>query len=85
MFHLSDFGELFQNVGAHFERYNQGVLGPITLKGLSEGTWDLSKWKWSYKVCFTMSTISPSVSVKFEIRQGIICQAILLIVLQLYK
>lgn len=27
-----------------------GVLGPVTLKGLGSGMWDLSKWKWSYKV-----------------------------------
>ncbi|XAR53436.1 Beta-galactosidase [Bertholletia excelsa] len=25
------------NVGLHFERYNAGVLGPVTLKGLDEG------------------------------------------------
>ncbi|XP_010667155.1 putative beta-galactosidase [Beta vulgaris subsp. vulgaris] len=59
------------NVGAHFERYNQGVLGPITLKGLSEGTWDLSKWKWSYKVGtrgenLGLHTISGSSSVEWE-------------------
>jgi len=27
------------------------VLGPVTLSGLNEGTRDLSKQKWSYKVC----------------------------------
>ena len=27
------------------------MLGPVTLKGLNEGTRDLSKQKWSYKVC----------------------------------
>jgi ABC-type multidrug transport system fused ATPase/permease subunit len=41
-----------QNVGLHFETWNAGVLGPITLKGLNEGTRDLSGQKWSYKVCF---------------------------------
>lgn len=38
------------NVGVHFERYNQGVLGPVTLKGLKEGNWDLTRSRWSYKV-----------------------------------
>ncbi|GMN53119.1 hypothetical protein TIFTF001_022272 [Ficus carica] len=37
------------NVGLHFETWNAGVLGPVTLKGLNSGTWDMSKWKWSYK------------------------------------
>jgi hypothetical protein len=39
-----------QNVGLHFETWNAGVLGPVTLKGLNEGTRDLSRQKWSYKV-----------------------------------
>ncbi|XWS72179.1 hypothetical protein CRYUN_Cryun02cG0017900 [Craigia yunnanensis] len=38
------------NVGVHFETWNAGVLGPVTLKGLNEGTRDLSKQKWSYKI-----------------------------------
>ncbi|XP_010483173.1 PREDICTED: beta-galactosidase 4 [Camelina sativa] len=38
------------NVGTHFEQWNKGVLGPVTLKGVNSGTWDMSKWKWSYKV-----------------------------------
>ncbi|PKI61868.1 hypothetical protein CRG98_017766 [Punica granatum] len=38
------------NVGVHFERWNVGVLGPVTLKGLNSGMWDLSTWEWSYKV-----------------------------------
>ncbi|KAK7411940.1 hypothetical protein VNO78_03385 [Psophocarpus tetragonolobus] len=38
------------NVGVHFETWNAGVLGPVTLKGLNEGTRDLSRQKWSYKV-----------------------------------
>ncbi|XP_057749811.1 beta-galactosidase-like [Arachis stenosperma] len=38
------------NVGTHFEKWNAGVLGPVTLNGLNEGTRDLSKQKWSYKV-----------------------------------
>ncbi|XP_024017149.1 beta-galactosidase 1 [Morus notabilis] len=37
------------NVGLHFEKWNVGVLGPVTLEGLSGRTLDFSKWKWSYK------------------------------------
>lgn len=39
----------------HYETWNAGVLGPITLKGLNEGTRDLSKQSWSYKVCMIPS------------------------------
>lgn len=39
-----------QNIGLHFETWNTGVLGPITLEGMNSGKWDLSKWKWSCKV-----------------------------------
>ncbi|XP_061374609.1 beta-galactosidase 1 isoform X1 [Gastrolobium bilobum] len=38
------------NVGPHFETWNAGVLGPITLYGLDEGRRDLTWQKWSYKV-----------------------------------
>ncbi|KAJ4911199.1 Beta-galactosidase 4 [Raphanus sativus] len=38
------------NVGKHFETWNKGILGAVTLKGVNSGTWDMSKWKWSYKV-----------------------------------
>ncbi|KQJ94047.1 beta-galactosidase 4 isoform X2 [Brachypodium distachyon] len=38
------------NVGDHFERWNVGVLGPVTLSGLSEGKRDLSHQKWTYQV-----------------------------------
>ncbi|KAM1605529.1 hypothetical protein PS2_026270 [Malus domestica] len=38
------------NVGTHFETWNAGVLGPISLKGLNTGTWDMSRWKWTYKI-----------------------------------
>ncbi|XP_044478813.1 beta-galactosidase 1-like [Mangifera indica] len=38
------------NVGPHFERWNAGILGPVTLNGLNEGRRDLSWQKWSYKV-----------------------------------
>ncbi|KAD6794705.1 hypothetical protein E3N88_05601 [Mikania micrantha] len=38
------------NIGPHFERWNAGVLGPVTLYGLNEGKKDLTWQKWSYKV-----------------------------------
>ncbi|KAM4131944.1 hypothetical protein ACJW30_01G213900 [Castanea mollissima] len=37
------------NIGLHFDQWNVGVLGPVTLGGLNTGTWDMSQWKWSYK------------------------------------
>ncbi|KAG2718163.1 hypothetical protein I3760_03G207900 [Carya illinoinensis] len=56
------------NVGLHFETWNAGVLGPVTLKGLNEGTRDLSKQKWSYKIGLkgessSLHTVSGSTSV----------------------
>ncbi|XP_047334110.1 beta-galactosidase-like [Impatiens glandulifera] len=38
------------NTGLHFERYSSGVLGPVTIEGLDEGTRDLTEHQWSYKV-----------------------------------
>ncbi|RZS09643.1 hypothetical protein BHM03_00040756, partial [Ensete ventricosum] len=37
------------NVGNHFETWNAGVLGPVTLEGLNEGKRDLSSQKWIYQ------------------------------------
>ncbi|XP_031252419.1 beta-galactosidase-like [Pistacia vera] len=59
-----------QNVGTHFEQWNAGVLGPVTLKGLNEGTRDLSKQKWSYKIGLkgedlSLHTVSGSGSVEW--------------------
>ncbi|KAI6679620.1 hypothetical protein NL676_033501 [Syzygium grande] len=58
------------NVGLHFETWNTGVLGPVTLKGLNSGTWDMSKWKWCYKVglkgeSLSLNTLSGSASVEW--------------------
>ncbi|XP_071686169.1 LOW QUALITY PROTEIN: beta-galactosidase-like [Rutidosis leptorrhynchoides] len=58
------------NVGTHYETYNVGVLGPITLKGLNEGTQDLMKHKWSYKVglrgeSLSLHTLDGSSSVEW--------------------
>ncbi|PSS07352.1 Beta-galactosidase [Actinidia chinensis var. chinensis] len=38
------------NIGPHFETWNAGVLGPVSLYGLNEGRRDLSWQKWTYKV-----------------------------------
>ncbi|RDX73527.1 hypothetical protein CR513_46853 [Mucuna pruriens] len=58
------------NVGLHFETWNAGVLGPVTLKGLNEGTRDLSHQKWSYKTglkgeALSLHTVSGSNSVEW--------------------
>ncbi|XP_042036628.1 beta-galactosidase 1-like [Salvia splendens] len=39
-----------QNVGPHFETWNAGVLGPVSLSGLNGGRRDLTWQKWTYKV-----------------------------------
>ncbi|KAG8094569.1 hypothetical protein GUJ93_ZPchr0012g20170 [Zizania palustris] len=38
------------NVGTHYETWNVGVLGPVTLSGLDEGRRDLSNQKWTYQI-----------------------------------
>ncbi|XP_022732674.1 beta-galactosidase-like [Durio zibethinus] len=58
------------NVGTHFETWNTGVLGPVTLKGLNEGARDLSKQKWSYKIglkgeALNLHTVTGSSSVEW--------------------
>ncbi|MBA0810410.1 hypothetical protein Gohar_002411, partial [Gossypium harknessii] len=58
------------NVGTHFETWNVGVLGPVTLKGLNEWTRDLSKQKWSYKIglkgeALKLYTVAGSSSVEW--------------------
>ncbi|KAK3009700.1 hypothetical protein RJ639_014806 [Escallonia herrerae] len=58
------------NGGLHFERYNTGVLGPVSLSGLNEGTRDLTKQKWSYKVglkgeSLSLHTLDGSSSVEW--------------------
>ncbi|KAL0345105.1 UNVERIFIED_CONTAM: Beta-galactosidase [Sesamum radiatum] len=60
----------FKNVGLHYERWNAGVLGPVTLKGLNEGTRDLTKQSWSYKVglkgeALNLDTVTGSSSVEW--------------------
>uniref|UniRef100_A0A5B7A327 Beta-galactosidase n=2 Tax=Davidia involucrata TaxID=16924 RepID=A0A5B7A327_DAVIN len=58
------------NVGLHFETWNAGVLGPVTLKGLDEGARDLTRQKWSYKVglkgeALSLHTVGGSSSVEW--------------------
>nr|AAK40304.1 beta-galactosidase [Capsicum annuum] len=58
------------NVGVHYDTWNAGVLGPVTLSGLNEGSRDLAKQKWSYKVglkgeSLSLHTLSGSSSVEW--------------------
>ncbi|XP_047307639.1 beta-galactosidase-like [Impatiens glandulifera] len=58
------------NVGLHFERNNTGILGPVTLKGLNEGTRDLTQQQWSYKVglkgeSLSLDTVNGASSVEW--------------------
>ncbi|KAL4357690.1 hypothetical protein AHAS_Ahas09G0211900 [Arachis hypogaea] len=39
------------NVGEHYESWNTGNLGPVSLPGLDQGKWDLLWKKWTYQVC----------------------------------
>ncbi|XP_075509695.1 beta-galactosidase-like isoform X1 [Primulina tabacum] len=59
------------NGGLHYETWNTGVLGPVTLNGLNEGTRDLTKQRWSYKVglkgeSLSLDTITGSSSVEWN-------------------
>ncbi|EPS62826.1 beta-galactosidase, partial [Genlisea aurea] len=38
------------NVGTHFETWNAGILGPVTLTGLNQGKRDLTWQKWTYQI-----------------------------------
>ncbi|OIT26841.1 PREDICTED: beta-galactosidase [Nicotiana attenuata] len=58
------------NVGPHFETWNAGVLGPVSLSGLNEGTRDLTWQKWFYKVglkgeALSLHSLSGSPSVEW--------------------
>ncbi|RZR96368.1 hypothetical protein BHM03_00025391 [Ensete ventricosum] len=59
------------NVGEHFETWNAGVLGPVTLNGLNEGRRDLTWQKWSYQIglrgeTLNLHTLSGSSSVEWQ-------------------
>ncbi|XP_056167796.1 beta-galactosidase isoform X2 [Syzygium oleosum] len=58
------------NVGVHFETWNAGILGPVTLSGLNDGWRDLSWQKWSYKVglkgeALSLHSLTGSMSVEW--------------------
>ncbi|XAR67634.1 Beta-galactosidase [Bertholletia excelsa] len=58
------------NVGPHFETWNAGILGPVSLNGLNEGRRDLAWQKWSYKVglkgeALSLHSLSGSSSVEW--------------------
>ncbi|XP_060209913.1 beta-galactosidase-like [Lycium barbarum] len=58
------------NVGVHYDTWNAGVLGPVTLSGLNEGKRDLTKQRWSYKVglkgeSLSLHSLSGSSSVEW--------------------
>ncbi|KAL2899535.1 Beta-galactosidase [Bienertia sinuspersici] len=38
------------NVGPHYELFNAGILGPVSISGLNDGKKDLTWQKWSYKI-----------------------------------
>ena len=50
------FSVLIQNVGVHYETWNTGVVGPVVLHGLNEGSRDLTWQTWSYQVYLTSQT-----------------------------
>jgi len=57
-------------VGEHFETWNAGILGPVTLDGLNEGRRDLTWQKWTYKVglkgeALSLHSLSGSSSVEW--------------------
>ncbi|KAI0508070.1 hypothetical protein KFK09_014204 [Dendrobium nobile] len=58
------------NVGEHFESWNIGVLGPVTLNGLNEGRRDLTSQTWTYQIglkgeALNLHTLSGSSSVEW--------------------
>ncbi|XP_051135831.1 beta-galactosidase-like isoform X2 [Andrographis paniculata] len=58
------------NVGPHFETWNAGILGPVSLGGLNEGRRDLTWQKWYYKVglkgeSLSLHSLSGSSSVEW--------------------
>ncbi|XP_058227609.1 beta-galactosidase [Rhododendron vialii] len=58
------------NIGPHFETWNAGVLGPVSLNGLNEGRRDLSWQKWTYKIglrgeALSLDSLSGTTSVEW--------------------
>lgn len=66
------------NVGVHYDTWNAGVLGPVMLSGLNEGSRNLVKQRWSYKVglkgeLLSLHSLSGSSSVEW-IRGSLVAQ-----------
>ncbi|XP_055800659.1 beta-galactosidase [Solanum dulcamara] len=66
------------NVGVHYDTWNAGVLGPVTLSGLNEGSRNLAKQRWSYKVglkgeSLSLHSLSGSSSVEW-VRGSLVAQ-----------
>ncbi|KAH7848772.1 hypothetical protein Vadar_007621 [Vaccinium darrowii] len=61
------------NIGLHYELWQAGILGPVTLHGLDQGRTDLSWQKWTYKVGLqgeAMNLASPNAVSSAEWFQG---------------
>ncbi|KAK1360624.1 Beta-galactosidase 5 [Heracleum sosnowskyi] len=57
------------NIGLHFEAWNTGIMGPVSLHGVDQGKRDLSFQKWSYMVGLrgeARNLVSPSLSSAVE-------------------
>ncbi|WOH04301.1 hypothetical protein DCAR_0623710 [Daucus carota subsp. sativus] len=57
------------NIGLHFENWNTGILGPVSLHGVDQGKRDLSLQKWTYMVGLrgeARNLVSPSQSSAVE-------------------
>ncbi|KAM3192021.1 hypothetical protein ACQJBY_069332 [Aegilops geniculata] len=68
---ISDMVNHWQNQGTHYEAWNVGVLGPVTLSGLNQGKRDLSNQKWTYQIglkgeSLGVNSISGSSSVEWS-------------------
>ncbi|KAF7141367.1 hypothetical protein RHSIM_Rhsim06G0028100 [Rhododendron simsii] len=65
------------NIGLHYETWVEGILGPVTLSGLDQGTTVLTWQKWNYKVGMkgeAMDLASPNKVSSVEWTQGLSSQ-----------
>ncbi|KAG5543125.1 hypothetical protein RHGRI_016020 [Rhododendron griersonianum] len=63
-----------KNIGLHYETWPEGILGPVTLSGLDQGTTVLTMQKWTYKVGMkgeAMDLASPNNVSSVEWTQGL--------------
>uniref|UniRef100_A0ACD5WVU8 Uncharacterized protein n=1 Tax=Avena sativa TaxID=4498 RepID=A0ACD5WVU8_AVESA len=63
------------NMGTHYETWNVGVLGPVTLSGLNQGKRDLSNQKWTYQIglkgeSLGVNSVAGSSSVEWSSASG---------------